>query len=335
MRIGRLLQRFAIVPLAPVAIWGVLVLLFADILPRPWRVAAAIAFGLSGLFAALALWRARGRLLALACFAFALGGAIAGWCSIVPSNARDWQPEVATLAHASIEGDRITVHNIRNFDYRSETDSTPRYYDRTFDLNELASVDLLAVYWMGPAIAHTMLSFGFTDGNHLAISIETRKERGEGYSTLLGFFRQYELYYVVADERDVVRLRTTYRDPQEEIYLYRVQGPLANGRRLFLAYMQRLNSLAEKPEFYNTLADNCTTGVWLNTLVNESHLKLSWKLLASGHTPEYLYENGRLDQRLPFAELRARSLINARAQAADQAADFSQRIRAGLPDGGP
>jgi hypothetical protein len=181
---------------------------------------------------------------------------------------------------------------------------------------------------MGPHIAHTLLSFGFGGKDYLAISIETRKEKDESYSTVAGFFRQYELYYVVADERDVIRVRTNYRrDPPEDVYVYRVTGRVENARNLFLGYLQKINALKEHPEFYNTLTTNCTTNIWTHARVNPEHPPLSWKLLASGHVPEYLYESGRVDNSVPFAELQRRSHINARAQAADKAGDFSQRIR--------
>jgi hypothetical protein len=252
---------------------------------------------------------------------------LVGWSAIPARNDRNWQPDVAVLPYATMDGDLVTVHNIRNFDYRSETDFTPAYYDRTFDLTRLDSVDLFAVYWMGPNIAHTLLSFGFGETDRLAVSIETRKEQGEGYSTIKGFFKQYELFYVVADERDVIRLRTNYRDPVEDVYLYRIRGSAADGRSLFLEYMRRINGLKERPEYYNTLTTNCTTAIWLNAQVVPGPLPFSWKLLLSGHTPEYLYEQGLLDQSLPFAELRKRSWINARARAADGAEDFSERIR--------
>lgn len=265
---------------------------------------------------------------ALVLFALLLGW----WLSIEPSNDRDWQTDVARLAYAEIDGDRVTVRNIRNFDYRSETDFTPSYYDKTFDVSKLQSVDLVAVYWMGPAIAHTILSFGFEGGNHLAFSIETRKEQGEAYSTVKGFFKQYELYYVVADERDVIRVRSNYRkDPPEDVYVYRLNGPIENGRRLFLEYIQQINRLKEKPAFYNTLTDNCTTGIWMNTRVNPGHPALSWKILASGYVPQYLHEAGRLAPGTPFDEVQRKARINERAQAADQAADFSRRIRIGIP----
>ena len=254
---------------------------------------------------------------------------ILGWfCSITPSNQRDWQADAAVLSSASIEGNTVTVRNIRNFEYRSETDYTPSYYDRRFDLGKLEGVDLVASYWMGPAVAHIFLSFDFGVDGHLAVSIETRKEKSESYSTLGGLFRQYELYYAVADERDVIRLRTNVRrDPPEQVYLYRMQGPRANGQRLFLDYMQKLNALVDTPEFYNTLTTNCTTNIWMHTLVNAGHLPFSWKILLSGYVPDYLYEAGRIDQRVAFAEVKARALVNGRAQAADAAADFSRRIR--------
>ena len=237
---------------------------------------------------------------------------------------------MALLSWAEIDGNRITVHNIRNFDYRSETDYTPAYYDKQFDLSKLDGVDVVAVYWMGPAITHVFLSFGFSGGDHMAISIEARKKKGEGYSTVKGFFRQYELYYVVADERDVIRLRTNYRhDPPEDAYVYRTHGSIENGRRLFLAYMDKINALKACPEFYNSLTTNCSTNIWQNTRVIPNHLPFSWKILLSGYIPEYLYEMKVLDERLPFPEHKRLAHINARAQAADSAADFSRRIREG------
>lgn len=314
--------------LAASAAWGVLALRYFDHLGDAACIALATAFGAMSLVALAAMvsrrWRAPATVAYIALFALLL----ARWLAIAPSNDRDWQPEGARLASASFDGDRVTVHNIRNFYYRTETDFTPAYYDKTFDLRQLDSVDLLAVYWMGPAIAHVFLSFGFAGGDHLAISIEARKERGEGYSSVKGFFRQYELQYIVADERDVIRLRTNYRrDPPEEVHLYRLQGNTDALRRVFLDYLREVNALAARPAFYNTLTANCTGNIWLHSRVNPGHVPLSWKILASGYVPEYLYEQGRLDTSVPFAELQRRSLINARAQAADKAADFSRRIR--------
>lgn len=309
--------------------WGTMALWYFDDASAALRAALAVLFGLVTLSALVALaWRHwRWRALAVFIAAFAL--LMLCWEALTPTNQRDWAAEVAVLPYATIDGDNITVHNIRNFDYRTETDFTPAYYDKTFDLRQLDSVDMIAVYWMGPQIAHIFVSFGFGDRDHLAISIEARKPRGEGFSTVKGFFRQYELYYVVADERDVIRVRTNYRrDPPEEVHLYPIHGPVTNARRLFMSYIDRINSLKAQPEFYNSLTTNCTTSIWLQTRVNPGHLPFSWKILISGYVPQYLYESGMLDTTAPFVELQRRSSINARAQAADQAPDFSQRIRA-------
>ena len=176
-----------------------------------------------------------------------------------------------------------------------------------------------------------MLSFGFSGRDYLAVSIETRKARGQSYSTVAGFFKQYGLVYVVADERDVIRLRTTYRQPQEDVYVYRLHVPRESVRRVFLDYVREMNSMREHPRFYNTLTTNCTTAILMNTRVNQDSLPLSWKVLVSGYAPAYVYDSGRMDRSLPFEELQRRSLVNAAAQAADQAPDFSRRIRAGLP----
>ena len=323
-----------------VTLWGALALLYASSANALFGAFLSGAFTLCGLAASLAVLLRRKAWFTLIGFAVLVAVLLGWWSRIAPSNDRDWQTDVARLAHAEIQGDLVTVRNVRNFDYHSETEYTPAYYDKTYDLSKLRSVDLVAVYWMGPAIAHTILSFGFEGGDQLAMSIETRKEKGEDYSTIKGFFKQYELYYVVADERDVIRLRTNFRkDPPEDVYVYRLHGPLENGRRLFLQYIQRINDLNERPEFYNTLVDNCTTGIWMNTRINPGHVPLSWKILASGYVPEYLYEAGMLAPELPFADLQRLGHVNARAKEADPVADrvadpmadFSRRIRVGVP----
>lgn len=314
--------------LAGATAWGVLALHIAGPGAAPVRTALAAVFATMGLVTLGTLGTQRWRRRSLAVFAVLFLGVLGWWGTLTPSNDRDWQAEVAVLPYAEFDGNRVTVRNIRHFDYRSETDFTPGYYDRTFDVETLESVDIVAAYWMGPHIAHTFLSFGFQGGEQLAVSVETRKEEGEAYSTVNGFFRQYELHYVVADERDVIRVRTNYRrQPTEDVYVYRVNVPIENVRRVFLDYLHKINALRDRPEFYNTLTTNCTSNIWLHTRVNPGHLPFSWKILLSGHVPEFLYESGRLDTHLPFAELQHRSHVNARAQAADQAPDFPWRIR--------
>jgi len=317
---------------AGLVVWGGLVLYYSPVLPEPMRpgVAAAWAlFGLAGLvafgFRRRRKWAMATILGATAIIAFAFG-------QLQPSNDRDWQRDVAVLPSATIDGDRITIRNIRNNAYRSETDFEPRYYDRVLDLRRLESVDLIAVYWMGDAIAHTMLSFGFGDDDFLTVSIEARKEKSEGYSAIAGFFRNYELIYIVADERDVIGLRANHRhNPPEDVYLYRLQSDPNALRRVFLDYMRTVENLRHQPAWYNSATNNCTGNIWLHATVNPGHVPFSWKILLSGYLPEYLFDMHRLVPNVPFSTLREKGWVNARAHGADQSGDFSRRIRMGVP----
>jgi hypothetical protein len=261
----------------------------------------------------------------MVCFALVA----AWWFSLQPSNEGNWQQDVARTPYAEIAGNQVTIHDIRNCDYRTETDFDVRYYDKTVDLNRLRSVDLFMVYWGSPHIAHTMVSFGFDGGDYLCFSIETRKEKGESYSAIKGFFRQFELTYVVGDERDLVRLRTNYRK-DEDVYLYRLRGSMEQARTFFLDYLRRMNGLKTKPEWYNALTDNCTTNIRTQrAAANRS--PWSWRLILNGHGDVLLYDRGAITTSLPFADLKEKCHINAKAREADKAGDFSARIRQDVP----
>jgi hypothetical protein len=236
--------------------WSVLAVYYSNL---PWPAArAALAAGVVvGAGAALVWVRPWWRAVLSILGGFAL--ALVWWLLIPPSNDRDWQPDVAALASARLDGTHLTVTNVRNNEYRSEADYTPRWETRTYDLDALRTTDLFISTWGSPLIAHTILSFGFTGDRYLAISIETRKVRGAEYSAVRGFFRQYELIYVVADERDVVRLRTNYRG--EDVHLYRLATPRSLAREILLDYLTTINRLRDHPEWYNALTQNCTTAV--------------------------------------------------------------------------
>lgn len=251
------------------------------------------------------------------------------WLTLRPSNNRDWQPDVETLAYADIHGNQVTMHNIRNCDYRTEADFDVKHYDKTFDLNRLSSADLFMVYWGSPNIAHTMMSFGFNGGDYLCFSIETRKQKGQGYSAIRGLFRQFELVYVAADERDLVRLRTNYRQG-EEVFLFRLKASGEQIRTLFLDYLGRLNDLHLAPEWYSAVTHNCTTSIRDQRAASE-RAPWDWRMLFNGHGDELLYERGVIDTNLPLARLKEKCHINARAKTADKAPDFSQHIRKGVP----
>jgi hypothetical protein len=251
------------------------------------------------------------------------------WLNIPPKNDRDWLPEVSRTPYAVLEGNRLTIHNVRNFDYRSETDFSERWETRSFDLDKLRGADLFVCYWGPTLIAHTIASWEFDDGSPLAVSIETRKEQGESYSAIRGFFRQYELYYVVADERDLVRLRTNYRG--EQVYLYRTSIPLKEARALLLGYISEINELAVKPKWYNALTGNCTTAIRYHIQRVVGPRPWDWRILANGRLDRLLYERGTVNTTLPFERLRRESDITMRAKSADQDPLFSRRIREGLP----
>jgi hypothetical protein len=256
------------------------------------------------------------------------------WLSLKPSNIRPWQADVAQTAWAEIYGDLITIHNFRNCDYREEFNYTCQWQTKNVSLSELRGIDLFVTHWGSPWIAHPILSFQFGNDDHVVFSIETRKEIGEGYSSIRGFFRQYELIYVVADERDVIRLRTNYRQG-ESVYLYRTTAGPAWSRALFLDYLGRVNKLGEHPEWFNALTSNCTTNIFAHiTTVSgkPSHnISWDWRVLLNGKGDEMEYERGNLAGNLPFSELKRRALINPAAHAADQAPDFSRHIREERP----
>ena len=332
MRGGPLLRGFAIalagLLVAGLTAWAAGAIYYSNIPGARLRSGLAVAFVVMTVLAFVFL---KPRFRMLVGFFVAFGLIVVWWFTIPATNDRDWQPEVAVTPWARIDGDLVTIRGVRNLDYRTEADFVPHWDDRTYDLRKLDSVDLIAVYWAGKAIAHIMLSFGFEGKDYVAFSIETRKAKGQSYSTIAGFFKQYELVYIAADERDVIRVRTNYRQPQEDVYVYRVRTPRENIRRVFLDYMKTMNELRDHPQFYNTLTTNCTTGVRLHTKVNPEHPPFSWKVVLSGYVPAYSYELGRLDTSRPFPELERMSRVNDRARAADKDPAFSQRIREGLP----
>jgi len=324
--LGNVLLRFCLLLMTG---WACVAILYSN-LPvalRPW---IATIFGVASLVALVGKYSNRqARLGFLAGFAVVL----VWWLLMPPSNIRDWQPDMATLAWAEITGDKVSIHNIRNCDYRTETDFTVQHYDKTFDLSKLKGVDFYLVYWGSPNIAHTIMSFDFEEQGNVAFSIETRKEKGEDYSTVKGFFRQYEIIYIVADERDMIRLRTNYREKGkgEDVYLYRLNASPETTRKIFLSYIGKINLLKERPEWYNALTGNCTTSIRQHTMPYNPNSRFDWRLIVNGYIDEMLYERNLIDTGLPFAELKKRSYINPKAQVSDKSPNFSQLIRVGLP----
>ena len=271
----------------------------------------------------------RGRLLKIAVIFGAFAVVAAWWFTLKPSNDRVWQPDVDRTAWAGINGDEITIHNVRNCDYRTETDFTPHWETRSVRLSQITGMDVAINYWGSPWIAHPIVSFQFSEGLPLCFSIETRKIVGQKYSTLEGFYRRYTLIYVVADERDCIRLRTNYR--REDVYLYHTLASPDQARERFREYIRTLNVMHESPRWYNAVTSNCTTSIRTQRVAN-LRKPWDWRILLNGKADEMLYQDHAVATGgLSFTELKQRSLINEHARMADQNPDFSRIIREGLP----
>jgi hypothetical protein len=308
-----------------IVVWASLAIYYSNL---PWpdvRTALAVVFAA---FAAWGFWLSRWRHASAAVVVVFLGVA-AWWLTIVPSHDRNWRPEAAVMPRAIIDGDRVRLTGVRNFDYRSRHDFTVRYEEREIQLSHLTGLDFFVSYWREGLVGHTFLSFLFDNAPPLTISIETRPEVGEGFNPIASLFKQFELIYVVGSERDVVGVRTNHR--RETVYLYHLNTSAEDARRLLLIYLDRINQLADKAEFYNLLSNSCTINIiqYANAAGRAGRFDIRHYL--NGLIDSYLYHSGRVDTSLPFEELRRRSLINAAAEAADGAPDFSERIRAALP----
>jgi hypothetical protein len=244
-----------------------------------------------------------------------------------PSNDRDWIPEHKILASATLDGDKLHVKNVRNAEFYSYRDCLVDHYDRTYDLSQLQSVDFIMIPFNETrALAHTLLSFGFANGDYLGVSVEVRLERGESYSPTLGLFGQFELIYVVADERDLIRVRTEYRNV--DVLVYRTRATPDQARRLLVDVMQRASKLQREPEYYDTLTNNCTTNIvrHINALVPGS-VPTDYRVLLPGFADNLAYELGLIDNSRPFAEVKQRARVNDLALRYKDDPHFSQRIR--------
>lgn len=292
------------------------------------RYALMIAWGIAAAVVLVMLWRG---LVWQPLLAYALLFVLLRiwWASLEPSNDRDWADDLARTTWGEVSGDTVLLHNVRNFTWRSEEDYDIRWESREYDLSQLRSVDMTTSYWDLPAIAHVLLSFGFADGRFVVFSVEIRKERHEAFSEIGGFFKKFELSIVATDERDAIRVRTNVRD--EDAYLYRTRLNNAAARQLFLAFVAEANELAREPRFYHTVTANCTTLVFSMMRRIIGDLPLDYRLLLSGYLPAYVQKQRGLQLDYQLDELRALGRITERALEADQAEDFSARIRQGVP----
>jgi len=327
--LGLLLRILGHLCAALVLIWGTLAIYYSN-LPWPWlRLLLAATFAAFGVWAVWVSHRPPMRWAFAALFLVVC----VWWAAIPPSNQRDWRPEVAVTPRAIITGDRVRIMNVRDFDYRDRDNFTVRYVERDVSLSHLTGVDFYVSFWMAGPVGHTFLSFTFDNAPPVSISIETRPEVGQGYSPIASLFKQYELIYIVGEERDLVRVRTNYRD--EEVFLYHLRVSPEAARRLFLVYLERINELHAQAEWYHLLSDNCTINIvrYANRVGRSGGFDI--RHLLNGWIDRYFYSTGLVNTSMPFEELRRRSNITEASRGAGSGEDYWQRIRAGLPPASP
>lgn len=308
--------------------WGILAIYFSGPEAEWLKVSVASAFAL--LLPTLFLL-VRSFKIGFLCCLLVFGGLIFWWQGLQPTGDKDWASDVSRISHGEVQGNRLIMHNVRNFRYLDDGTTDEKWETREYDLDKLTSLDLYLSYWASEHIAHTILSWGFEDGRYMAISIETRKDKSQEYSAVKGFFKQFELAYVAADEQDIIRLRTNYR--KERVYAYRLKVSAKRSRELLLDYLAEMNRLVEQPEFYDALTRNCTTTILLhsNATAPGDPAPMDWRILASGHLDQLLYDHHLLYQQVAFSDLRQNSRVDLRMQRYGET-NFSQVLRHGLPD---
>ncbi len=322
---GRLLRAIKFLFLALVVAWASLAIYFAPLPLAGLRIGLAVAFAAFGIWALWITRRPRMRWV----FAGLYLAVLVGWSFIKPSHDREWRQDVAVMPRATIEGDRVRITGVRNFDYRSRDDFTVRYEEREVSLSHLTGLDFFISYWMPGPVGHTFLSFIFDNAPPLNISIETRPEVHEGFDPLASMFKKYELIYVVGEERDIVGVRTNFRD--EDVYVYRLGLPVSVARKLLEVYLERINELADQPEFYHLLSNSCTINIvrYANLIGRSGDFDLRHYL--NGWIDRYFYDVRLLNTDFPFLELRRRSRVNPEVTTSESIPAFSEQIRENVP----
>jgi hypothetical protein len=314
--------------IAPITAWSALALWFQLPAPEALRGAAAIVFAILGLATIAALFTRRS-LIGLIVFAAAFGGLLVWWSTIKPPLDGDWAPDVARQTTGSVKGHILTLSDVRDFDWRTDTDFTEKWSKRSYDLSKLNTLDLFLAYWGGPEMAHVIMSFGFEGGEYLAWSVEVRREKTSEFSPIADAFKSHTLVYLATAERDSVRLRSNVRG--EDVRLYRLNTPPGQARALLQEYVVESTALAERPKWYNSITANCATVVFKLVRAAGSELPFDWRLVVNGFLPGYLYDHGAVVTTMPLSELIERARVSSQAKAADQSPDFSRLIRVGVP----
>ena len=324
-----LLLSIATLSLLISSLWAILALWYQAPGGLPGRLLWGAAWSLGMVVCLYWLWSGQYVWYALLGYLLLFAVLLMWWSGIKPSLHRDWADDLAYITTGEINGHRIRLDNVRNFVWRTADDYDIHWESREYDLRRLQSVDMITSTWGIDSIAHVLVSFGFDGGEHVAFSVEIRREENESFSEIGGFFKQFELSIIAADERDVVRVRSNVRG--EDLWLYRINLSDADARELFRSFVTQANQLAQEPRFYHTITGNCTTIVYSMMKKIVEGLPLDYRLLLTGYLDTYVYEVGGMVPGASLTELQQRGHITQRALAADKATDFSARIRQGVP----
>ena len=314
--------------IAAVAAWAGFAMWYRLPAAEPGRAVASALFILFGLAIVITLF-SRFRIRALVLFLAAFAAVLVWWSTIKPLGDADWAPDVARQVTGTRDGNLLTLKDVRDFEWRSGTDFTDRWTSRTYDLSTVQSADLFMSYWAGPKIAHVIMSFGFSGGEYLAWSIEVRRRVGGEFSPIADLFKSNPLVIIAADERDVVGVRSNVRG--EDVQIYRLKASPDAARTLLLEYVSDANALSTKPAFYNSITTNCTTTIVKMMRAVGDVVPFDWRLIVNGYLPDYAYDRGALDTRLPLSTLREVAHIDDRARKSGLSPDFSRLIRVGVP----
>ncbi|MDD2224360.1 MAG: DUF4105 domain-containing protein [Pseudomonas sp.] len=310
------------------ALWGGLALYYQLPFSMPWRIVCLLIWAGLSVFTLVRLWQS-GPLQAVLIYLVLHALLLLWWNSLTPSNQHLWEDDVAQMTSGQIDGDQVTLFNVRNFAWRSETDYSPHWETRHYDLSKLQSVDMLTSHWGMDSIAHVLVSFGFDDRQFVTFSVEIRKKKGQQFSEIAGFFKQYELSILATDERDAIAVRPNIRG--EETFLYRIDMPEQIRRQLFLSYIEQANQLIKEPRFYNTVTSNCTTLVFGMMQHISGGLPLDSRLLLTGYLPSYIEELDGLTDGFDLTQLRTAGRITERSKQAPMNNNYSKIIRQGVP----
>ena len=314
--------------LAYLSAWGSLALWFKA--PGP----VAVSWALAGAFAALgvgtlvALFTAA-RLRWLFVFGLCFGVLMIWWTSLTPPRDGNWSPDVAQQTTGTIDGDILTLENVRAFNWRSTDDFDEIWVTRSYDMSQITSVDLFMSYWAGPSMAHLMVSYGFADGTNLAWTVEVRREIGGSFSPVADYFKANTMAVIASEERDVVGLRTNIR--KERVQLFRLKGQPEAARNMLTAYVDLANSVAEAPKWFHSVFSNCSLTVVDLARSVGINLPLDYRVIVNGYFPEYLYERGAMSTEHTLEDLYSLGAVSARGQAAGLTDGFSAALREGVP----